>query len=115
MTKDFEADKALFASMAERKKLGIDKIKDSLTYGELTFTSVAFAIKWIQKKFNAFQDGGVFTDLGSGSGKQLLTAAMVHTFRKIVGIECMQSVFEMSESLKRIHDETLGQSKLEVI
>ena len=59
----------------------------SLTYGEIVFESFGKVLRWIQKNYkdedsscwhNAFNNpGGTFIDLGHGTGKVVLAAALL--------------------------------------
>jgi len=44
--------------------------------------------------------GGVFYDLGSGAGKGVLAASLLHPFDKCCGIELLESLHEMGLELK---------------
>ena len=61
--------------------------------------------------------GGVFVDLGSGSGKGILAAALTHNFDKCVGIEILDSLAKLSYSLIKHYEEhfkSVTVSKLQV-
>jgi len=55
----------------------------------------------IKNKFGGMQEaGGVFYDLGSGAGKGVLAASLLHPFDKCCGIELLESLHEMGLELK---------------
>ena len=72
------------------------------TYGEIEFLTLARVLVWVQKTYkdadedcthNAFNNpGGVFMDLGHGSGKGVLAAALSHPFKSVRGIELLESL-----------------------
>ena len=41
-------------------------------------------------------DGGVFVDLGSGTGKGIIAGILMHPFSKVVGVEMLETLFEKS-------------------
>jgi hypothetical protein len=60
---------------------------------------MAFSI--IKKKFNLLQEpGGIFYDLGSGAGKGVIAASLLHPFDRCTGIEFLESLHKMSLELK---------------
>eukprot|EP00455_Lapot_gusevi_P038755 TRINITY_DN4343_c0_g1_i8.p1 TRINITY_DN4343_c0_g1~~TRINITY_DN4343_c0_g1_i8.p1 ORF type:complete len:305 (+),score=97.66 TRINITY_DN4343_c0_g1_i8:55-969(+) len=80
-------------SKQDRVALGTERA--SLVYGEVTFESLA---EVLYKKVD-LPAGGVFYDLGSGTGRGVFAAAMVHNFQKCVGIEILQGLYEASEQV----------------
>ena len=70
--------------------------------------------KWIQKTYkdedpacwhNAFNvPGGTFVDLGHGTGKGVLAGAFMHQFERCWGIELLESLQNVSISLKGVYD-----------
>jgi len=69
---------------AERRRLS--RWRGSLTYGELTSAGVRKLLDYLQ-----LTERDVFYDLGSGTGKVVLQAAMSVPLRKCVGIEIVPS------------------------
>ena len=54
---------------------------------------------------NAFnEDGGVFIDLGHGTGKGVLSGALIHKFQKCWGIEILENLQNVSLNLKTVYD-----------
>jgi len=81
------------ASVAEREESGTFGSNFSLTYGELSFQSLAVAIDRIRQDLGLLSDaGGVFCDLGSGVGKGVIAAVLLHEFDKCYGIEILSSL-----------------------
>ena len=67
----------------------------SLIYGEVKFE----VLSEVFLKSILLPPGGVFVDLGSGVGRAVFAAAMLHDFKKCVGIEILQSLFEESQQI----------------
>ena len=67
----------------------------NLTYGEIEYSSIAEIFEFIKEEYNVFQSpGGIFTDLGSGIGKGVLTGALMHEFEEWVGIEVLDDLYQ---------------------
>lgn len=101
-------------SKGERERLNLKEEK-SLIYGEVDFQSFARILRKIQsilplsiRTVNSRGDaatthnnesssnkrgGGVFYDLGSGTGKGVFAARLTQDFDKCVGIEILESKF----------------------
>jgi hypothetical protein len=89
---DVSTDKAKKLSRSERDSKGIHSA--SYVYGEISFASFGLVF------FNHLKDlkpGGVFYDLGSGSGRGVFAAAALHQFRKLVGIEALEGLYQASQ------------------
>lgn len=57
----------------------------------------------IKKKHNLLKEpGGIFYDLGSGVGKGVIAASLLHSFESCKGIELLHSLHKMSLELKEI-------------
>lgn len=80
--------------MAEGDKAGAgDPGAPALVYGEIDFFSFAALLEGADP-----QEGEVFVDLGSGTGKAVVAAALLygHKFRRCVGIELLPTLFKGS-------------------
>ena len=85
-----------------------------LTYGEIEFPSFCKVFRWVQKTYkgddphcwhNAFNNpGGVFIDLGHGTGKGMLAGAFMHQFESCKGIEILENLWTVSKDLKRDYE-----------
>ncbi|CAK4105133.1 unnamed protein product [Aphanomyces euteiches] len=64
----------------------------SSVYGEIAFFPFADIIQSVTTELT----GGVFYDLGSGVGKAVVAAALVHKFDKAVGIELLKPLVDFS-------------------
>jgi precorrin-6B methylase 2 len=67
---------------AEKKRLGWEV--DSFTYGEVVPTPFHGLLSQLSP-----QEDEVFIDLGSGTGKATLLAAMLFPFRRVIGVELL--------------------------
>ena len=95
-------------SVSERTKRHITAYTNFL-YGECDFdlfTRVFLRLKHIHgalRDDHAWREGGggggVFLDLGSGAGKVVLAAALLHAFDTSVGIECLRGLHNASKAL----------------
>ena len=74
----------------------------SLTYGEITFASLAC----ILAQHTRLSDQTVFADLGSGVGGALIAALMCHTFKRCIGIELMRSLHDQALLVKAAYEQT---------
>ena len=87
-------------SKKERERFQI--LESTLVYGEIEMKSFALALLKIKYKYGLpnvgysppegvmQQDGGIFVDLGSGTGKAVVAAAIVHNFDTAYGIEILE-------------------------
>ena len=75
------------------KKNYIDK---SLTYGEITFRTMAYIIEYCKNHFNIDQENE-FIDLGSGIGTAVIAAALCHNFKKYIGAEYISALNEKAK------------------
>lgn len=106
LASEFPKERGKAESRRERDEKGIKET--SMTYGEIEFRSLCLVFKWIQKTYNAFEEsGGVFMDLGHGTGKGLLAAALMHEFEQCQGIELLASLQDVSLELKRTYEDYL--------
>jgi hypothetical protein len=77
----------------------------SLIYGEIQFDTFALVIEKIKLKYGGLQKpGGVFVDIGSGTGKPVLAAILMHEFDKVIGIEILSGLHYLSLELFRKWD-----------
>ena len=108
-------------SKKERDELGL---KDaSLVYGEITFETFAIVMEKIKMVYGLpFANscgpagmlqsrGGIFYDLGSGTGKPVIAAAICHNFDVCYGIEVLEGLYSMSLDAMNIYN-TKGKARL---
>jgi len=76
-------------------------------YGEIQFFSFALTLGKIKQKFGGLPENNCkFADLGSGSGKAVLAAMLMHDFEEAVGIEILTSLHKLaSEEISQIWEE----------
>eukprot|EP00611_Tribonema_gayanum_P016316 TRINITY_DN2843_c0_g1_i2.p1 TRINITY_DN2843_c0_g1~~TRINITY_DN2843_c0_g1_i2.p1 ORF type:complete len:286 (-),score=110.51 TRINITY_DN2843_c0_g1_i2:255-1112(-) len=73
-------------SKEERKALGLVDDK-SYIYGEVDFTNFAKILRRLQ-----LPAGGVFYDLGSGTGKAVMVARLTQDFERCEGVEILEGL-----------------------
>mmetsp|Transcript_74948 Transcript_74948/g.207497 ORF Transcript_74948/g.207497 Transcript_74948/m.207497 type:complete len:275 (-) Transcript_74948:278-1102(-) len=85
-------------SSRERDEKGLNS--STLVYGEISFESYAIAFEKIKNKYGGLQKpGGKFYDIGSGTGKPALAAALLHDWDHVVGIEILEGLHSASIEL----------------
>ena len=95
----------------------------NLVYSEILYDSFAVVIEKIKAKYGKpnigtsglggiiQRPGGRFYDLGSGTGKPCLAAAILHNFEVCIGVEKLKSLYETS--LELLHDYDIkGKSRM---
>ena len=104
---DFPTTLGKKTSKAERDIEGLRG--SSLIYGEVDFLSLGEAFDVVKHKYGGLQEpGGVFYDLGSvmctqGTGKGVLSAALLHSFDVCRGIEILSGLHTVSLQLKDVY------------
>ena len=76
-------------------------IDKSLTYGEVTFRSMASIFEYCKSRYDINEEGNFF-DLGSGIGCGVLAAVLCFNFKKYIGIEFIQALNKKAEKNKNI-------------
>mmetsp|Transcript_14424 Transcript_14424/g.35148 ORF Transcript_14424/g.35148 Transcript_14424/m.35148 type:complete len:242 (-) Transcript_14424:454-1179(-) len=72
----------------------------TLVYGEIRFDPYALTMEKIKKWYGGLQKpGGVFYDIGSGTGKPTFAAALLHDFDKAYGVEILEGLHKISVAL----------------
>ena len=72
----------------------------TLVYGEIQFKPFALAFEKIKHKYKGLRKpGGVFYDLGSGTGKPVFAALMLHEWDKCIGVEVLKGLHRISVEL----------------
>lgn len=81
----------------------------NLTYGEITFETLGTILEKIRKIYGKpnkgssgplgylQRRGGIFYDLGSGTGKAVIGAAILHNFDVCYGIEYLEGLYSLSQ------------------
>jgi len=78
---------------AERERLGLNDF--AFTYGEVVLPSFLEILKQAHP-----QQGEKFVDLGSGTGKSVIIAAMFYEFGMAQGIELLPGLHKIAEEVK---------------
>lgn len=95
------------ASRKEREENPFEGYADStLTYGEIDFISIGEVFATIEHRYKCLPKNGVFYDLGSGTGKGVIAAALLAEFDVCKGIELLEKLYEISARIKAKYDET---------
>ncbi|RLN51892.1 hypothetical protein BBJ29_005765 [Phytophthora kernoviae] len=72
-------------------------IKTSYVYGEILFFPFADIVRWIAPSLPEY---AIFYDLGSGTGKAVIAASLVHPFDQAIGIELLEPLVHCAEKRK---------------
>lgn len=99
----FENTSSVFvcSSLCSDRQKMIASEKVNLIYGEVTLEAIREVFLHIEAQLPTFsQSRGKFYDLGSGSGRSLLMATVVHHFEVSIGIEIVPSLHRMSIALR---------------
>ncbi|TYZ62281.1 hypothetical protein PybrP1_011400 [[Pythium] brassicae (nom. inval.)] len=72
-------------------------IKSSYIYGEILFFPFADAIRWVAP---TLPEHAVFYDLGSGTGKAVIAASLLHPFDQAIGIELLEPLVACADKRK---------------
>ncbi|KAE8888655.1 hypothetical protein PF005_g2838 [Phytophthora fragariae] len=91
----FGAEYAKELSSEARKSSNL--IKSSYVYGEIMFFPFADIIRWVAPSLPEFP---IFYDLGSGTGKAVIAASLVHPFDQAIGIELLEPLVHCAEKRK---------------
>ena len=96
---DFPLEKAKDLSKSDRKDL--ETPEKSFTYGEIEFSSFFLILsdmpEWTRKS-------GIFYDLGSGTGRAVLTARTLFDFSECRGIELLSSLHFAALNVVNIYE-----------
>ena len=112
LTAKYPLDLGKKASKSERESLNLIK-ESSLTYGEIEFQALGEIFYTIQERYGGLPSGGAFYDLGSGTGKALLAAALLGNFSECIGIEILSGLHKISISLIEEYDDEITQHVLQ--
>lgn len=127
---DWDIFEACAISMKAQKEISQSGLVKTLTYGEINFESIARIIYIIKFDYgginrgisnhyvisscliNMHVGGEMFYDLGSGTGKAALSAAIVHPFKICCGVEILPDLHNIALDLKQKWDEYLSSKQL---
>eukprot|EP00941_MAST-03F_sp_MAST-3F-sp1_P004962 g4962.t1 len=108
---------AVGKAISRKERARFELRSTSLVYGEVTFSSVAAIFEKVKKRFGGLNEEdplstGVFYDIGSGTGKTVFMAALLHPyFKKACGIEVMNSLYTESLELQFRWETKMRKSK----
>lgn len=105
---DCSLEQGRLVSQDERKKKGLYG-RDSLTYGEIDFRSFARVLYRIAPK-----KGSIFYDLGSGTGKAVFLARILHDFSRCIGIELLEGLHDEAMNVKKKFEDLRFDRRLSV-
>jgi SAM-dependent methyltransferase len=84
----------------------------TLVYGEIRFEPYGVTIEKIKKWYGGLQKpGGVFYDIGSGTGKPTFAAMLLHTFDKAYGVEILEGLHKISINLQERWEKAIRPSQ----
>jgi hypothetical protein len=87
--RDCTPEVAKRASLTERENELLEE--QSLTYSEMDINTMHKLLNLVKREFTTLHVGcGTFLDIGSGAGKALIAAGLLHPFRVVVGIERLE-------------------------
>ena len=106
LVKDHPTSKGKNASTSER--LAKNDQRSTLVYGEISFNSFAVAMEKVINKYGGLQEsGGIFYDIGSGTGKPALAAALLHDFDQVHGIEILDGLYRISLEIQGVWEKKI--------
>mmetsp|Transcript_21682 Transcript_21682/g.53076 ORF Transcript_21682/g.53076 Transcript_21682/m.53076 type:complete len:507 (+) Transcript_21682:302-1822(+) len=80
-------------SQSERRRLAVDENK-SFTYGEVEFVSFCEILRCAKPK-----PGEIFYDLGSGTGKAIVAAHLLESFKECHGVELLDGLHKVAQNV----------------
>jgi hypothetical protein len=87
------------ASVSDHHRKG-NSNDNSLVYGEVEFASFLNLLQFFPKS-----KGGVFYDLGSGSGRAVFTVRFTLDFDRCIGIELLPNLHKLAVDVTEIYDQ----------
>jgi hypothetical protein len=90
--------------VSKKERESLQLFDSALIYGEIDFKSFATALLKVKFKYGLPHvghspawgvlqiDGGSFVDLGSGTGKGVVAASLMHNFEHAYGIEILEGM-----------------------
>ena len=87
-------EEILNTSKEERKYFSYNTT--TLTYGEITFNGMYKIFQKLRELGFVETFGGVFVDIGHGSGKCVFAACLCHNFQATYGIEILSGLYHQS-------------------
>ena len=84
-------------------------IKDNFIYGEVNFRSISYILLYLSYKYGIKE--GYFFDLGSGTGRAIIGAALTYPFSKYIGIELLETLYKASIEIKQLFEKDYNNDK----
>ena len=80
--------------------------KNNFIYGEIVFRAISYMLEFLTHEHNLLNTDGYFYDLGSGTGRAVIGAALSASFGKYIGIEFLDILYETTVKIhKKFEDE----------
>lgn len=98
---DLQSSSAHAISIAESKRRGLPRSSETLdlTYGDVSFEAMRRGLEATSPPAH-----GTFFDLGSGSGRAVIAAALLHELSRCVGVEILQDLHAKASAVARRYD-----------
>ena len=84
-------------------------IKENFIYGEVNFRSMSYILLYLNYKYGIKE--GYFFDLGSGTGRAVIGAALTYPFSKYIGIELLETLYKASIEIKQLFEKDYNNNK----
>jgi hypothetical protein len=95
-------------SKSRKERIAKDLSSPNLAYSEVTLELMQGVFAELRRMGDVLKrKAGIFVDLGSGMGKAVFAAAMLHEFHMCVGVEVLKSLHDGALELLEIYDSRL--------
>lgn len=74
-----------------------------MVYGEIEFLPFAKILHKLKGYGGLQKPGGVFVDVGCGSGRPVFAAALYHDFDRCIGIEILEGLHQVGIIMLRLN------------
>lgn len=81
--------------------------KENFIYGEVNFRAISYILLYLTHEHKLLDKNGYFYDMGSGTGRAVIGAALTVPFEKYIGIEYLDSLYNTSIIIKKKFEEDL--------
>ena len=117
----YSSENTYAVSLQERKYINADKSNPLYKTGSLTYGEIC-DMEAVDHMFGVLQQQGLMTktrtgkfyDLGSGSGKVIVAAALLHSFESCCGIEILASLHGIADIVQAEYHRYFTSPRLEV-